>query len=220
MPRRNVIPLVLLAILALLSVAFAILGATMAPSGATVAVQNASANTFGSPTGSTSFSMNVVNTVANNRGTLPRMSEVRLLVYRPPAHMAVYRVGGRSQQLGLLPPAAVTCELSVYASYVGGSTPWTPADIAGAYTRTESIADYSARVPRVSISSCAPVPALMQGQVHERAVVRGGYLVGLHLTAVVPTQALPAGGSVPHDIERLSFVLREINGTRTRTLSP
>ncbi len=167
MPRRNLIPLALLAVLALLTILFAVLGASSAPSGATLAVQNASGKTFGSPTGSTSFVMDLVDTVSAGAGT-GTLSQVRQIDYVPPNRMVVYQVGSTVRRLAVLDQAAITCTLSAYTTLVGGSTPWTASG--DAYTRTESLADYSARVPQVTPTSCAPRPAAVHGQVQEKAV--------------------------------------------------
>jgi hypothetical protein len=214
-PRRNLIPLTLLAVLALLTLLFAVLGASSAPSGATIAVQNASGNTFGSPSGSTSFVMDLVDTVSSGAGT-GTVTQVRQIDYVPPNRMAVYQVGSKLRLLAVLPQAAITCTLSAYTTLVGGSTQWTANG--GAYTRTESLADYSARVPHVTPSSCAPSPATVHGQVHEKASVRSGYLVGMRLTVVVPPQTLPSGGAAAHGVEGEAVVMVQINGTRVRSL--
>ncbi len=216
MPRRNLIPLVLLAVLALATLGFAVLGASSAPSGATLAVQNASTETFGSPTGSTSFAMDLVSTLSAGAGS-GTLTQVRLIGYVPPQHMAVYQVAaGSTRLLAVLDPAAVTCALSEYTAIVGGTTPWT-ANGSG-YTRTESLAAYSARVPRTTTTSCEPHPTSVRGQVLERAVVRSGYLVSVRLTVVVPPQRLSNGTEAAHGAEGEALVLLRINGTPTRSL--
>ncbi len=107
MPRRNLIPLVLLAVLGLGALAFAVLGASSAPSGATLTVQNASTRTFGSPTGSTSFAMDLVNTIAAS-GSTGTVSQVRQIDYRPPDRMTVYQeVGSTSKLIAVLSPSAI-----------------------------------------------------------------------------------------------------------------
>ena len=90
MPRRNLIPLVLLAVLGLGALGFAVLGASSAPSGATLTVQNSSVRTFGTPTGSTSFAMDLVNTISAG-GTKGTISQVRQVDYKPPNRMSVYQ---------------------------------------------------------------------------------------------------------------------------------
>ena len=216
MPRRNLIPLLLLALLGVGSLAFAVLGASSAPSGATLQVQNGSARTFGTPTGSTSFSMDLVNTISTggNRGTI---SQVRQVDYRPPSHMAVYQVTGSSSKLiAVLSPSAAACSLKTYTAIVGGSTPWTPSG--KAFVRTESLATYDARVPAPTASTCAPRSSTVQGTVKERAAVRGGYLVGVRLTVVVPPQTMQNGQKATSGTENQALVLLEINGTKTSTL--
>ncbi len=216
MPRRNLVPVAILAVLAVLTLLFAILGASSAPSGATVAVQNASVETFGSPTGSNSFAMDVVSSVSAGAGT-GAITQVRLVGYVPPARMAVYQVvGSRTRLIGVLDPTAIDCALSAYTAVVSGSTPWT---LTGStYTRTESLAAYSSRMPRPSGSSCEPKPSSVQGQVHERAAVRSGYLVGVHLTVDVPAQKLSNGRQAVHGDESEALVLLRIKGIPTRSL--
>jgi hypothetical protein len=103
-PRRNLIPLVLLAALGVGTLGFAVLGASSAPSGATLTVQNASVRTFGTPTGSTSFAMDLVNTVSAG-GTKGPVSQVRQIDFTPPDRMAVYQeVGSSSKLIAVLPP--------------------------------------------------------------------------------------------------------------------
>jgi hypothetical protein len=212
-PRRNLIPLVLLAVLVALTVVFAVLGALSAPSGATTTVQNASGRLFG-PDESTSFVMDLVDTVTPaGSGTV---SQVRQVHYVAPDRMAVYQVGSTTKLLGVLNQAAITCALSEYGAIVGGSTPWTPAG--GSFTRTETLAAYSARVPHVTTTSCAPSPTAVRGQVHETAVLRGGYLAGLRLTVVVPPQTLSNGTPAANGVEGETLVLLQIDGTPTREL--
>lgn len=219
MPRRNLVPLVLLAVLVVLALAFAVLGASSAPSGATLAVQNGSTKTFGSPTGSTSFTMDLVASVSAGSGT-GAVSQVRQIRYVPPQHMAVYQVASNTTNttrlLGSLNPPAITCTLSSYTAIVGGSTTWTPNGTA--YTRTESLADFSARVPDVSSTTCQPHAATVHGSVHERASVRAGYLVGIRLTIDVPAQKLADGTAAAYGTEGEALVMIEINGTPTRYL--
>ncbi len=217
MSRRNLIPLALLALLALGTLAFAVLGASAAPSGATLTVQNASVRTFGTPTGSTSFALDLVNTISAG-GPSGTISQVRRVVYTPPGRMTVSQVAGTSSKLiAVLNPAAISCSLSAYTARVGGSTPWTASGTA--YVRTETLAAYDARVPPATATSCVPESTPVQGQVKERAAVRAGYLVGVRLTVVVPPQALPNGQRAASGVEDQSLVLLEINGTSTRALA-
>ena len=83
MPRRNLIPFVLLAVLSIGALGFAVLGASSAPSGATLTVQNASVRTFGTPTGSTSFAVDVVNSVTAS-GSRSASTLIRQVDYDAP----------------------------------------------------------------------------------------------------------------------------------------
>jgi hypothetical protein len=213
-PRRNLIPLALLAVLGVAALGFAVLGASAAPSGATLTVQNGSSRTFGTPTGSTSFTMDVVNGVssATASGTV---SEVRQVRYVPPDRMLVYQqVGSSSKLIAKLDPTTIPCTLSTYTALVGGPTPWTASG--SAFVRTESLTAFAARVPAATATSCAPEPTPVQGQVHETASVRDGYLVGVHLTVVVPAQRLANGARAAQGVENQALVMLEIDGTRTR----
>jgi hypothetical protein len=215
-PHRNLIPLVLLAILAVGKLGFAVLGASSAPSGATLTVQNGSARTFGTPTGSTSFAMDLINTISagGSKGTI---SQVRQVVYKPPDRMAVYQVNGSSSKLIAVPaPSTIPCTLGTYTAIVGGSTPWTPSG--KAFVRTETLAAYDARVPVSTAATCAPRASTVRGTVRERAAVGAGYLVGVRLTVIVPAQTLANGQRATPGVENQALVLLEINGTRTAAL--
>jgi hypothetical protein len=215
-PRRNLIPLALLAVLGIGALGFAVLGASSAPSGATLTVQNGSVRTFGTPTGSTSFSMDLVDTLAAG-GTKQTVSQVRRVDYKPPSRMTVYQeVGSTLKLIGVLSPSASACSLSTYAAIVGGATPWTASG--AAFVRTETLAAFDARVPAATATTCEPRATTVQGTVHERAAVRSDYLVGVRLTVVVPPQKLSNGQSAASGVENQALVLLEINGTRTAAL--
>lgn len=211
MPRRNLIPFLLLALLGVGTLLFAVLGASSAPSGATLTVQNGSALTF-----SNSFAMDIVNTLSSG-GSNGAESQVRQVAYKAPDRMSVYQVVGSSSKLvAVLPPAAVSCSLSTYRAVVGGSTPWTASG--KAFVRTESLADYVARVPHATATTCAPQPTTVLGSVHERAAVRAGFLIGVRLTIVVPPQKLSSGQQAASGVENQALVLLEIDGTRVSAL--
>ena len=213
MPRRNLIPLALLAVLGIGALGFAVLGASSAPSGATLTVQNGSVRTFGTPTGSTSFSMDLVDTISAG-GTKGTVSQVRQVDYTPPSRMTVYQeVGSSSKLIAVLSPSASACSLSTYTAIVGGATPWTASG--AAFVRTETLAAFDARVPAATATTCEPRATTVQGTVHERAAVRADYLVGVRLTVVVPPQTLANGQSAASGVENQALVLLEINGTRT-----
>jgi hypothetical protein len=214
-PRRNLIPLVLLAALGVGALGFAVLGASSAPSGATLEVQNGSVRTFGTPTGSTSFAMDLVNTISagGSKGTI---SQVRQVDYKPPNRMSVYQVVGNSLKLiQVAYPATIPCTLSTYTAIVGGPTPWTPSG--KAFVRTETLAAYDARVPVSTTTTCTPRASTVQGTVQERAAVSDGYLLGVRLTVVVPPQKKANGQPATPGVENQALVLLEINGARTST---
>jgi len=215
-PRRNLIPFALLAVLSLGALGFAVLGASSAPSGVTLTVQNASVRTFGVPTGSTSFAVDVVNAVAAS-GSRSASTLVRQVDYKPPDHMTVYQEVGSSVHLKTdLAPAAITCTLSKYTAIVGGSTPWTASG--ASFVRTETLAAYDARVPVAAGTTCVPRQSSALGTVREKAAVRAGYLVGVRVTAFVPPQKLTNGPHTVSGAETQALVLLEINGTRTAAL--
>ena len=101
MPRRNLIPLVLLAVLAVLVLVFAVVGASSAPGSATIAVQNATGETFGAPPGTTSFSMSLVDSLPPRRD-LPPYPRRGSIAYAPPGRTAVYQVGTSTRLIALL----------------------------------------------------------------------------------------------------------------------
>jgi hypothetical protein len=211
-PRRNLIPLALLAVLAVGTLGFAVLGASAAPSGATLTVQNGSSRTFGTPTGSTSFTMDVSDAVSS-AGSNGTTSQVRQVRYTPPDRMRVYQeVGSSSKFIATLSPSTVPCSLSTYTALVGGPTPWTASGTT--FVRMESLSAFAARVPAATATTCAPEPSSVRGQVHERAAVRAGYLVGVRLTVVVPAQTLANGQRTAQGVENQALIMVQINGTR------
>jgi hypothetical protein len=186
MPRRNLVPLLLLAVLAVLTAVFAVIGAAAAPTSTTIQVQNAAEKTFGTPTGSNSWIMELVTSVNVGVGTANGTTE-RLIDYSAPDRMVVYDVSGRSAKLaGVLRQPAISCVLSSYSAMLQGQASWTQKG--GTFTRTESLADYSARVPRANGSTCETVPSTTQGQVHSTAVIRSGYLVAARAQVVAAAQ--------------------------------
>jgi hypothetical protein len=219
MSRRNLIPLAILAALVVLTAGFAVFGATSAPSAETVTVQNASTRTFGTPTGSVSFLANLTNLASSPTGH-GTVSQQRILQYAAPMNrIVVYEVtsSGTTQPLGELRGPGASCVLSAYSSIVGGSTAWA-ATGDGNYTRTESLADYSARVPNTGGTTCTPQPSPVHGQVSEHALVKSDYLIAVHLTVVVPPQTLSNGRPAAHGVESEQLVMIEIGKTPVRTL--
>ncbi len=211
MPRRNLIPFVLLALLGLGTAVFAVVGASSAPSGASLTVQNGSSLTF-----SDSFAMDLVNTLSEG-GSNGTVSQVRQVHYVAPDRMSVYQQTGSSSKLiAVLTPSAVACSLSTYRAVVGGSTPWTATG--KAFVRTESLTDYDARVPHATPTTCEPQPTDILGSVKETAAVRAGYLVGVRLTVVVPPQRTSSGQQAVSGVENQALVLTRIHGTSVSAL--
>jgi hypothetical protein len=206
MPRRNLLPVLLLAVLAVLTAVFAVLGFASAPTATTIQVQNAAEKTFGTPTGANSWIMELVTSVNVGVGTANGTTE-RLIEYVAPNRMVVYNVSGSSAKIaGVLRQPAVACVLSSYSAMLQGEGSWKQKG--GTFTRTESLADYSARVPRASGTACQPVASTTQGQVHETAILRSDYLVAARALVVVPTHGTQG--------ETLAFV--RIGNVPVRTL--
>ena len=105
---------------------------------------------------------------------------------------------------------------NLYTAIVGGSTPWTASG--AAFVRTETLATYDARVPVSVGTTCVPRQSTAQGTVKEKAAVRAGYLVGVRVTAFVPTQKLTNGQPALSGTQTQALVLLEINGTRRAAL--
>jgi hypothetical protein len=184
MPRRNFVPLMLLAVLAVLAAGFAVLGAMSAPTSTTIQVQNAADKTFGTPTGANSWIMELVTSVNVGVGTANGTTE-RLIDYSAPDRMVVYDVSGSSAKIaGVLRQPAVSCVLSSYSAMLEGEASWNQKG--STFKRTESLADYSARVPRASGATCKAVASTTQGQVHETAILRSDYLVAARAQVVAP----------------------------------
>jgi hypothetical protein len=219
MRRRNLIPLVILAVLGVATAAFAVIGARATPDITTITVQNASTMTFGSPTGSTSFLMDLVTTVSSgsSSGTL---SQQRIVDYLPPNRMVVYEVGSTTKIAGVLRQPGIDCVLRSYTAVLSGSGSWNQKG--QSFTRTETLAEYSSRVPRTQgvgrQLTCEPVTSTAQGQVHETVVLRSDYLVGTRVRVVVPSQTLSNGSAASHGIQGETLVFIEIDGKSVRAM--
>ena len=187
MPRRNLIPLALLAVLAVLTAVFAVVGASSAPTATNIEVQNATDKTLGTPTGANSWIMELVTSEQVGPGSGSGTAQQRIVRYVVPDRMTVYDLsGGTAQFAGVVRQPA--CVLSFYAAMLQGNASWHEHN-GGTYTRTESLADYTARVPvpgPTGTSTCQPVPTNVQGQVLQTATVRSGYLVAFSAQVTVP----------------------------------
>jgi hypothetical protein len=215
MPRRNLIPIALLAVLTIGALVFAVIGFAGAPSATTINVQNATETTFGSPTGSTSFLMDLVSTLSSGSqsGTL---SQEHVVDFVAPDLIKVAPVGTRSKTVVVLHQPAVSCALNAYTAMLQGPTAWTQKK--DTYTRIETVAAYSARVPRQVGTSCEPQPVSASGQVYESAVIRSGYLVAARVRIVVPAQTLSNGRTAAHGVETQTMIFIEIGGVLVRTI--
>jgi hypothetical protein len=207
MPRRNLIPLLLLAVLVVLTAVLAVVGLSSAPTATTIEVQNATEKTFGAPTGTTSWIMELVTSESVGVGSTSGTTQERIIDYVAPNRMLVYDATGSTAKLaGELHGPAISCVLSSYTAMLQGDGSWKQKG--ETYTRTESLADYSARVPIATGTTCAPVTTTTQGQVHETAVLRSDYLIAASALVVVPT----------HGTQGETLVFLKIGDVPVRTL--
>jgi hypothetical protein len=209
MPGRNLVPLLLLAVLAVLTAVFAVIGAASAPTSTTIQVQNAADKTFGTPTGANSWIMELGISQTVGGGSGNGSTQLRVIRYIAPTRMVVYDVVGNTLRVAAeLRPSAISCVLRSYAAMLQGQGSWKQKG--EKYTRTESLADYSARVPSGNGTTCEAVASTAQGQVHEIAVLRSDYLVAAQAQVVVPTRGTQG--------ETLRFL--KIGDVLVRTLKP
>jgi len=207
--------LLLLAVLAVGPAVLAVVGQAGAPNSTTITVQNATAKTFGSPTGSTSFLMDLVNTLSTGTKN-GNVSQTRLLDYTAPDRLLIYPVGTGSKVPTVLRQPAISCALSAYTAMVQGTAAWNANG--GTYTRNESLTDYTARVPRTGGTTCVPQAVTAQGTVAETVVIRSGYLVAARVRIVVPPQALPSGQTATNGVEGETLVFIQIGSVQVRSL--
>jgi hypothetical protein len=121
--------------------------------------------------------------------------------------MVVYDVSGSSAKIaGVLRQPAVSCVLSSYSAMLQGQGSWQQKG--GTFTRTESLAEYSARVPRANGTTCEAVTSTTQGQVHETAILRSDYLIAARAQVVVPS----------HGTQGETLVFVRIGGVPVRSL--
>lgn len=214
MPRRNLIPLAILAVLAVGALVFAVIGQMSAPSATTITVQNATATTFGSPTGSTSFVLDLITTLSSG-ATSGSLKQEHLIDYQPPGRMVV--IDTSTKDTTVLHQTSVTCALSAYTAMLQGPTEWNQKG--NTYMRTESVADYTARVPSTVVGmKCEPRPLSARGQVTQTVLVRSGYLVAARVRIVVPPQTLNNGRTAASGTETETLLFIEIGGVPVRTI--
>jgi hypothetical protein len=161
--------------------------------------------------------MDLVSTVSSTAksGTL---SQERLVDYQAPNRMVVYEVGTSTKTPSVIPQDQISCTLSAYTAMLGGPAAWNARG--DRYTRTESLADYSARVPRTGGTSCTPQEITARGQAYETALIRSDYLVAARVRVVVPPQTLHSGRAAAHGVEGETLIFVEIGGVPVRTLKP
>ena len=218
MPRRKIVPLALLAALAVLTVLFAALAAGSSPDTSSLVVQNATGETFGYPDGAPSFSLHRILSASSGLGTPGTpITQARLVDFVGPNRMVVYQVGARLRLIAVLDQPAIDCVLRGYTAMVGGTKPWagngSATSTGSTFRRTESLGTYAARVPYLVGTVCAPQSTVVRGTVFEVATVRAGYLVTLRVTIVFPPQTFNGGTLEARGIERETLLLLQINGT-------
>ena len=197
MAPQRVVPLVLLAVLGLLTLGFAVLALTMAPNSADLAVHNGTDETFSAH----QFSIQLTDTQSDAQGAT--RSEVRVVDFSAPDRLVVYRASPKLHLLGSLHDGAVVTAIGQYAAITGGTSGWTRHG--SHFDRTESLQAYVGRLNQKTAAT---------GTVAETAVVRGGYLVAdiltLHVnSATGPNGQTAAGGTA----QEILHVLR-INGAK------
>src|SRR5580704_11880779 len=106
MEARRRVPTILLGLLTLLAGGAVAVGLFNSPTTASVAVANATAQTYGAPLGSTSFTLDITVNVSA-LGTKGEISQVRRVVYTLPPHMVVYQTVPSLRRLGTIPHDAI-----------------------------------------------------------------------------------------------------------------
>ncbi len=203
MHGRGSIPHILLGLLTALTGGAIALSLLTGPPGANVILQNATAATYGSPLGTTSFTLNLASSVSTS-GTSGFITQTRRVVYAPSDGMIVYQTQPTVKRLGRVPKDGISTVLIQYAAVTGGPSDWTQS---GTHLiRTETLGAFSRRVS-------GQIPAA-HGMVHETAVVRGGYLVEVTLNVVVPRQQ-----AAPGDVINQTYRILRVNGQAAPALS-
>ncbi|MGP0029609.1 MAG: hypothetical protein ACLPVF_03790 [Acidimicrobiales bacterium] len=201
MTARRLVPMVLLAVLVLLLAGAAVWALTKAPNSADLTVHNGTGETFSAQ----QFSLVLTTTVSS--GT-ERRSVGRLIAYTAPDQMVVFQVNPTTKRLGTVPADGITEAIDQYTAVTAGSTNWVRQG--SHFERTESLRVYSARLSGKTASTGSTVP----GIVHEIAVVRGGYLVYVHLNVLVKSQVSANGQTAVGGSEQETLHLVRINGAR------
>lgn len=194
MERRARIPLALLALLAVLTVVFAVVALAMAPSSASLTVQNGTSATYGSPAGSQSLSLSLRDVTPGASASIT----LRFLNFAPPATMSIFQTQPTARRFGVLHADAVRGLVDSFAAMTGGSGAWTAHG--STFTRTESLTAFHQRINEPGVSS---------DRVLETAIVRGGYLVAFRYRIV-------SAGQTQHV---LTVHILRVNGAKTPAVS-
>jgi hypothetical protein len=201
MEGRRLVPAILLGLMTLLAGGAVVLGLRNSPTTASVAVDNATVQTYGAPLGSVSFTLDITVNVSA-LGTKGVISQVRRVVYGPPSHMVVYQTVPTVRRLGTIPDDGIKEAIGEYARASNGPTAWTHhGDL---LRRTETLAEFTKRV--------TPGKPLPRGTVYETAEVRHGYLVLFTVRAVVPRQQVQGGGTASGGVINESYRILSVGG--------
>ncbi|HEY3841917.1 MAG TPA: hypothetical protein VGL48_01590 [Acidimicrobiales bacterium] len=195
MDSRRFIPLTILALLSVLTAAFAVLAVATAPRGASHAVQGAADASFGAD----SFSVQLTITVSAGTGT-GTLTQVRSVTYDAalPGTIVVRNVE-TGKLLGTEHGTAVTTSVHGYLALAAGSTPWVGSG--SHFTRTESFAEFA---------KSSPQRTTPRGTVFETATISQGLLADITLKVVIPSQT--AGGTSSSVVTGERLRLLRING--------
>ncbi len=196
MASRRLIPLSILALLSVLTAAFAVLAVTMAPRGASHAVQSAADASFGAD----SFSVELTISVSSGAGS-GTLTQVRSVSYDGAAPgTIVVRNAETGKLLGTEHGAAVTTSVQGYLALAAGSTPWVGSG--SHFTRTESFAAFA---------KSSPQRVTPRGTVFETATISQGLLADITLKVVIPSQT-QGGTSTSSVVTGERLALLRING--------
>ena len=197
MAHHRVIPLLLLAVLGLLTLGFAILALTMSPNSADLAVHNGTDETFSAH----QFSIQLTDTQAGTSGKT--QSSVRVIDFNAPNHLQVYRASPQLHLLGSVHGGAVVTAINEYAAVTGGSSGWVRHG--SHFDRTETLAAYALRLGQKTVAN---------GTVAETAVVRSGYLVADVLVLRIKNATGPNGQTAVGGTAQETLHLLRINGAK------
>jgi hypothetical protein len=197
MAPHRVIPLVLLAVLGLLTLGFAVLALTMSPNSADLAVHNGTDETFSAQ----QFSIQLTDTQANSQGTA--QSSVRVIEFTAPNRLQVFQASPKLHLLGSVHGRALVTAITEYAAITGGSTGWVRHG--SHFDRSESLTAYAQRLGQKSVAT---------GTVAETAVVRSGYLVADVLTLHIKSATGPNGPTAVGGTAQETLHVLRINGAK------